>query len=282
MRSALKIRILLIIVVHIWFSVTVIGANPHHDVPVSSLLQKEKVDPALEAAHLPLEKDGFQKEALPLVKVAHRNVMDLLHLFFASKPMHIPSYTPLVQQVGIRINWLEFLRNLWPNGQKRYGGGVDLHLRGPIQLSVDLGYLSDQPKGIVYGNQSNYRSQGRYGLGALLYVIPHLSNAYFGIAYGQSRFDLITFCNNHITSTSKPFMAGWIKFVGGSELRLVAQLYGGMQLRVAYLLHCTKNEDGRVSNYAIPGYGKIVNKIMPDMTLYLKWSISFLEKKIVI
>ncbi|CAH2560155.1 hypothetical protein [Cardinium endosymbiont of Oedothorax gibbosus] len=284
MQCALKIRILLIIVVHIWFGVTVIGANPHNDVLVSRLLQKEAAAPAPEVAHVPLEKDGLQKKALPLVKVAHRNAMDLLHLFFVSKPMHIPSYTPLVQQVGVRINWLELLRNLWSKEQKRFEGGIDLHLRGPIQLSVDFGYLFDQSKDIVYGKQLNYRSQGRYVLGALLYVIhpKHFTNAYFGIAYGQSRFDLITFCNGDIPSASKPFRAGWIKFIGGSERRLLPQLYGGMQLGIAHLVHCTKNEDGQVSNYTIPGYGKIANKIMLDMTLYLKWSVSFLEKKIVI
>ncbi len=272
------------IVVHTWLSVAVIGANPH-DRPLSKAICLEKVDPALEAAKAPLDADGLQppQEALPLVKIAHSNVIDLMQLFFVPKPMLAPSYTPLVQQVGVRVNWLTLLRNMWPNGQKRYGGGVDLHFRAPLQLSVALGYLSDQPKERIHGN-ALYRSQGSYGAAALLYVmhLNPLTNAYFGIAYGQSRFNLTTFCNEATPLTSKPLVAGWIKCIGESEYKLVAQLYGGMQFGVAYLLHCTQNDGNRVLNYAIPGYGKIANKLIPDVTLYLKWSIFFLEKKIVV
>lgn len=247
------------------------------------LFQQTQAAADLAATHTPEKQVQLAKGSLPLVKVAHGNVMDLLHLFFTSKTIHVPSYTPLLQHVGIRVNWLACLWNLWTSTQKSYEGGIDLHFCGPIQLSVDIGYAGYQPKNIVYGNALQYKSAGIYGLGALLYVIhPNpLIHAYFGLAYGQSRFDLITFCNDQ--TTSKPFVAGWIKLVGGSERRLVPQLYGGMQLGIAYLLHCKKHNDGRVSNYDIPGYGKIVNKkIMPDLTLYLKWSISCLEKKIVV
>lgn len=285
MRSLLNIRTLFLIVAYAWFNVTPVGANPSNQVPGTKYAWlPEKADPPMEVAnrlegHLPIE----DKAGLPLVKGGHSNVMDLLHRFLVAKPMQLPSYTPLVQQIGLRINWLAFLRNLWPNGQRRYGGGVDLHFRGPIQLSIDFGYLSDQPKEIGYTNVLSYRSKGGYVLGALLYVfhLNRLSNAYFGVAYGQSRFDLITFFNDH-TSSVKPFVAGWIKCVGVSELRFAAQLHGGMQFSIAHFLHGKQNDDPRVSNYSIPGYGKVVHKIMPDIVLYLKWSISFLEKKIVI
>ncbi|TSJ80502.1 MAG: DUF6048 family protein [Candidatus Cardinium sp.] len=282
MQSALQIRTLLIILTHIWLSVTVMRASPHSGIPADSL--QEKADPALELADASLEAAGEQleKNTLPLAKVAHSNVMDLLQRFFVATPIHTPSYTPFLQQFGVRINWLALLYNFWPGGQKRYEGGVDLDFSGPIQLSIDLGYATYQPKDIACGNQLKYKSKGRYGVAALLYVIAfnQLTNAYFGIAYGQSRFDLITFCNGQIPA--KPFVAGWIQFVGGSELRLLPQIYGGMQFGLAHLLHCKENNDDRLSNYFIPGYGRIVNKITFDMTFYLKWSISFLEKKIVI
>lgn len=285
MQCAFKISSLLIILAHTFFSVTTFAASPKNQHMVGThtlLLQQAQAAADLAATHTPKQQVQLTKEALPLVKVAHANVMDLLHLFFIAETIHVPSYTPLLQQVGIRVNWFECLRNLWASAPKGYRGGVDLHFRGPIQLSVDIGYVSYQPKNIVYGNALPYKSAGIYGLGALLYVIhPNpLTQAYVGVAYGQSRFDLMTFCNDQ--TTSKPFIAGWIKLVGGSEYRLVPQLYGGMQLGIAHLLYCKKHNDGRVSNYDIPGYGKIVNKIMPDVTLYLKWSISCLEKKIVI
>ena len=286
MSAPLQIRSLLIILTHMWLSIAVIHASPHNPLPVSRPLQKEQADPALELTGTALEEDDAQveKEVLPLAKVAHSNVMDLLHLFFVAKPIHIPSYTPLLQHFGLRINWLALLGNFWPNGQKHYAGGFDLHFSGPIQLSIDLGYATYQPKAIACGNQLKYRSKGIYGLATLLYVVAfnQLTNAYFGIGYGQSRFDFTTFYDHPISAITKPFVAGWIQYVGGSELKMLPHLYGGMQFGVAHLLHGKEKIDDQLSNYAIPGYGSIVNKITFHMTFYLKWSISFLEKKLVV
>lgn len=279
----LKTRNLLIVVGHIFCSVTVFAANLEHNLLVDKdavVLEKEKVASSLQAIETTLEEATVDKKALPLVKVAHSNVMDLLHLFFVSKTVPLSSYTPLVQNLGIRINWFKWLQNIWDTQQKSYGGGIDLHSAGPIQLSLDIAYRSYQPKDIVDNNDIKYKSSGMYGLGALLYVIhPNpRTNAYLGMGYGHSRFDLMILDDDH--NPSKPLVAGWIKVIAGSELRLVAQLYGGMQFGIAHLLHRKENDDPRVSNYYIPGYGKIVNKIMPDVTLYLKWNISFLEKRI--
>ncbi|WP_419241504.1 hypothetical protein [Cardinium endosymbiont of Nabis limbatus] len=285
MQSALKIRILGAIVAHTWFGITAIGANPHSNLPVSRLLQEEKADPPLESDHPSLAEDGVQmeKEALPLVKVAHRDVMDLLYLYLLPKSIDIPHYVPFIQQVGVRINWLECLRNLWSNEKKSYGGGVDFHFSGPIQLSFDIGYAAYHPKDIIHPNELKYKSKGGYGVVALLYVMPlnQLNNAYFGVAYGQSQFEFIAY-DAHIAPSSNRLAVGWGKLVGGSELRLFPQIYGGMQVGVGHLLHAQKNNDRRISNYFVPGYGRMVNKVMFDMTFYLKWSIFFLEKKIVI
>ncbi|WP_243018694.1 MULTISPECIES: hypothetical protein [Candidatus Cardinium] len=282
MQYALKITTLLIVTVFYTFcSVRTFGANRQMDRDALRL-QKENVGMPQET-NAPVEKEAIQvaNEALPLVKVAHKDVMDLLYLFFVPKPMYLPSYIPLLQQVGIRINWAQCLKNCWSIDQKSYGGGVDIYFCGPIQLSIDVGYLADQPKNIIYGNKLPYTLKGSYGLGGLLCMMHpnRLTNAYCGIGYGYSRFNLIY--GDDITS-SNPFVAGWIKLLGGSELSLVPQLYGGMQLGIAYLMHGKKNDDRQVSNYTIPGYGKVANKIEFDITLYLKWSISFLEKKIVL
>ncbi len=290
MQCALKIKILLLIVIYTLCSVSAMEANARNDLPVYSGLfglQNEKIDSDLESTCIPPKETGAQiaKDPLPLNKVAHKNVMDLLDLFFIPKPMHLSTYTPLLQEFGLRINWFECLQNLWSNQQNSYAGGVDFHCYGPIQLSVDFGYLAHCPKDILYNNTFKYKSKGRYGLAALSYVtqLNRLSKAYLGIAYGQSRFNLTTFYKNHAALTSNHLTAGWIKFVGGSELKLMHQLYGGVQIGIAHLLHCKKNDDDSgLLNYSIPGYGKIANKIMPDIVLYLKWNISFLEKKIVI
>ncbi|MGI2299257.1 hypothetical protein [Candidatus Cardinium hertigii] len=281
MECALAIKILRIAVVYIFFSITVFGANPKNSSMVdthSLRFQQAQADADLEIANRFSKKEGTQieKGGYPLVRVAHRNVMDLLQLSLVAKTVHVANYTPILQDVGIRLNWFEWLKNVWKSRQKNYGVGIDCHSIGPIQFSIDAAYGSYQLQG-----KNSHKSTGYYGLVALLYVIhPNpLTNAYYGIAYGHSQFDL-TSSNNPPTSAPEPVIAGWIQLVGGSECRLVSQLYGGMRLGMAYLLHSSKNT--QVLNYYVPGYGRKVNKLMPDLTLYLKCSISFLEKKIVI
>jgi hypothetical protein len=34
------------------------------------------------------------------------------------------------------------------------------------------------------------------------------------------------------------------------------------------------------TNYVIPGYGRSIQNVAPSLTLYIKYQISFLEKKI--
>ncbi|CDG49885.1 hypothetical protein [Cardinium endosymbiont of Bemisia tabaci] len=280
MECALAIKILRIAIVYIFFSITVFGANPKNSSMVdthSLRFQQAQADADLEIANRFSKKEGTQieKGGYPLVRVAHRNVMDLLQLSLVAKTVHVANYTPILQDVGIRLNWFEWLKNVWKSRKKNYGVGIDCHSIGPIQFSIDAAYESCQ----LQEKDCNDKSTGYYGLVALLYVIhPNpLTNAYYGIAYGHSRYDP-TSSNNPRTSWSKPLTASWIQLVGGSECRLVSQLYGGMRLGMAYLFHSSKNTQG--FNY-IPGYGRKVNKLMPDLTLYLKWSISFLEKKVV-
>ncbi|MGI2257674.1 hypothetical protein ACRRVD_04055 [Candidatus Cardinium hertigii] len=286
MECALAIKILRIAVLYTFFSIRVFGANPENISMVDThglRFQQAQADADLEISNRFSKKEGTQieKGEYPLVKVAHRNVMDLLRLSLVAKTMHVANYTPILQDVGIRVDWVKFLQNVWKSGQESYGVGIDCHSIGPIQFSIDAVYGSYQ----LQEKDCNRNSKGYYGLVALLYVIhPNpLTNAYYGIAYGHSRFDLITSYNNALTSAVEPLIAGWIQLVGGSEYRLVSQLYGGMRLGIAHRLHWTKNNnDHQVLNYYVPGYGRIVNKLMSDLTLYLKWSISFLEKKVVI
>ena len=281
MECAFTIKILRIAVVYTFFRITAFGANPENISMVDTdglRFQQAQADADLGIGNRFSEKEGTQieKGEYPLVKVAHRNVMDLLRLSLVAKTIHVANYTPILQDVGIRVNWFAWLQNMWKSRQKIYGVGIDCHSIGPIQFSIDGAYQSYQ----LEKEECNHKSKGYYGLVALLYVMhPNpLTNAYCGIGYGHSQFDLITSCKP--PPVRQPLIAGWIQLVGGSECRLFSQLYGGMRLGIAHRFHCTdeNNNHRQVLNYYVPGYGRIVNKLMADVTLYLKWSISLLEK----
>lgn len=251
--------------------------------PLDALLEKKTND--LPESKQEALSEEYAKE-LPLAKVAHKDAVDLLHALLVPKPQHLPIYVPYLQCLAIKVNWFGLARRLWTDEHETYEGGIDLHFRGNIHLSIDLGHECYKPKQLLYGNQLKYQSKGKYISGSVRYdVFPHhLAVAYLGIGYVNSYFHLTPLYNNGATYATKLFTAGWLKLILGSEMRLIPHsgLYGGIQLGMMRLCHDVKNTTLPVSNYAIPGYGNVMNKNNFELIMYLKWSISFLEKKIVI
>ncbi|MBX9890054.1 MAG: hypothetical protein K2X94_02175 [Amoebophilaceae bacterium] len=232
-----------------------------------------------------LEKDvdaGFEpnKEALPLEKLAHKNALALLSPYLVQKPLRPSIYVPFIQHIGIRLHWLRWLQPFFLKGHKYYQLGVDFHFSNDVQLFVNGGYASYSPKNVANDDTLKYPSKGRYLVGSLEYVwsLNHLTNAYFGIGYGYSSFELIV--TDVKTTIPQQLMAHFIKINFASELKLItnSNLYGGLSFELARLMHDEKNDLG--SHYIIPGYGAVENKINFSLIPYVKWRVSFLEKKI--
>ncbi|ROT47090.1 hypothetical protein [Candidatus Cardinium hertigii] len=310
-----KIKTLLVTVAHTFFSSAMVSANHINGDSVKEAYNLTKVQeiapsPALPEAlnklmgnkevvatgkevipsdterdtEVKQEEPEVENKTLPLVTSAHKNALEFLQLFFVPKPILLPNYIPFLQHIGIKLNWFGLIRGLYTKAHQTYEGGIDLHFRGDIQLSIEIGQGNYQPNTVH--NNKLYLSKGKYGSGAFLYVVHpnnnRFTNAYMGIAYGQCRFNL-TPPSGGTTSMSNPRIAHWSKFILGSELTLIPHsgLYGGMQFGISRLLYCTPTVDNLKSNYIIPGYGQVVNRqINFEIIPYLKWSISFLEKKI--
>ena len=302
MQVAQHRKTCLSIIVSILFSSTDIWATHQHSVPVKNNNRFIKIHHVLTLSSLvhvnkqscltghPPKKEGKPEAPsidLPLVKVAHKSSMELLHLFFIPTTIPIPIYTPFLQHLGIKFNLIEYIYGLYNPKHQTYTGGIDLHLRNQIQLSIELGYGHYIPT--AQANQSRYAaysSKGRHGLVALLYVTrpKPLTNAHIGIAYGSSAFH----CKDKQSAEWKPGTAHWVKIILSSELRLVSNsgLYGGIQFDIARLLKSTPFGDNKRDNsptpyYNIPGYGTLLNKnLIIQIIPYIKWNISFLKKKI--
>ena len=240
---------------------------------------------AITPSQVALEKDvdaGFEpnKKTLPLGKLAHKNALELLSPYLVHQPLQPSIYVPFIQHIGIRLHWLKWLQGFCLKGHKYYQLGVDFHFRKDIQLSIDGGYAYYSPKDVADDDTLKYPSKGRYLLGSLEYVwvLNHLTNAYVGVGYGYSSFDLIV--TNATTAIPHQLMAHFVKINFASELKLItnSNLYGGLSFELARLVHDKKNDP--VSYYIIPGYGAVANKINFSFIPYLKWRVSFLEKKI--
>ncbi|TDG94786.1 hypothetical protein CCPUN_07370 [Cardinium endosymbiont of Culicoides punctatus] len=264
---------------------------PTKDATNETLTQDKKELPSLvkEKTNDPLaleEENAAKAKELPLVKIAHKDILDLLYSLFVPKAHDIPIYMPMLQHAAIKINWFGLTRRFWTKEQRTYEGGIDLYFRHNVQLAIDLGYEYYKPKHILHNNKLLYQSTGKYVSGSLRYAIltQNFAHAYVGIGYTQSRFDITTFHNNVISDAVKTFTHHWFKLILGSEARLIPNsgLYGGTQFGVMRLIGDVKSTNPKLQSYSIPGYGNVMNKINFELIMYLKWSVSFLEKKITI
>ncbi len=293
-----KITILFAVVINVLFGVKAIWANSASNPLTKAQASMNLVQGVQSATSLLEEKtkdlpeskqsEHFEEDTkeLLLAKVAHKDALDPLHALLIPKPQNAPIYVPYLQCLAIKFNWLGLARRWWTDEHRTYEGGIDLHFRGNIQLTIDVGYEWHKPKHVLHGNHLRYHSKGNYASGSIGYVMfpHHLAVAYLGMGYGQSYFHLTPLYNNGGPYATKPLTAGWLKLIGGSEVKLIPHsgLYGGVQLGMMRLLDYIKNTGLPVLNYAIPGYGNAMNKTNFELIMYLKWRISFLEKKNII
>lgn len=207
------------------------------------------------------------------------SLQGLLDAPFLKKAPDVPLYKPFLQAIGLKLNWGSWLYRLVRYRDHTYNIGIDCHFRNDLQINFDIGIAGYRA---INANRSElgrgYASLGGHGLVTLCYVMhPNvLTNSYLGIGYGQGHFSLIDLSSSY-------YMVHWIKWILGSECNLfrsIAGLYGGMQVGIAHLFAHKALLNEKISYYMIPGYGSNKHqKIVLDLTLYLKWSISFLEKK---
>lgn len=202
-------------------------------------------------------------------------------------PMQVAPYVPFVQHLGIRLDAFGLLRScLSYKEYRRCEGGLDVHFRKDLQLSLDVGRARVCPNQALHGNAGRYQTQGNYGSAALRYVgTPNpRTKAYVGLLYGTSHFQLAVVQTDLLASPSVQKKAHFAGGILGSELKLFPKtsLYGGTALRIVRRMSDLAPSLQGLSNYVIPGYGCAANRVNCTLSAYIKWDFSFLEKRLVI
>jgi len=191
-------------------------------------------------------------------------------------------YVPFIQTIGVSVDYGKLAMNLFTKKACSYAGSLSILFRKNIQLSGTLGYYKLSQERSM-GNKNGYTVVGYYGNIGLDYFVFYnpRNNLYTGLRHGRSRF------KNSTTPTSpaeriidKDSTASWWELSVGSE----HQLFSNFGLYVGFIGHLKGL--GRfetfepAANYVVPGYGRNVQNVVPSVTLYIKYQISFLEKQI--
>ena len=199
-----------------------------------------------------------------------------LDLLVVKQQGTLAPYVPLVQAIDLAVDYGRLAMNLWTPKERRYVGSLSILFRKNVQLSGTLGYnrLPATP-------DSSNTVEGVHGCLGLAYFIKYdrYSNLYTGVRYGIGYFKHSVKPTPKATSNQSS-RAAWWELVLGSEQQLLHNwgLYAGFILHLKGLKHF--ETFAPATNHTIPGYGWSVQKVAPSITLYIKYTISFLAKKI--
>jgi Domain of unknown function (DUF6048) len=227
---------------------------------------------------LPLKKP----KVLEPVKITPDDLWMRLEALVVRRHIAQAPYVPLLQTIGVAVDYGRLAMNLFTKDTRGYAGGLRIVFRKNIQLSGTLGYQKlTQARGM--GNKEGYTAVGCYGNVGLDYFVFYnpRNNLYMGLGYGKSRFENRTMPrSSNEQGISKTLAASWWALNIGSEYQLFSDFgfYIGIIGHLRGLGRFEKFEPA--TNYVVPGYGRNVQNVAPSITLYLKYQISFLEKQV--
>ena len=155
--------------------------------------------------------------------------------------------------------------------------GIGMYFRFNFGLNVEAGYGAKYPED-AYKN-SDYSVKGYYGRIGLNYHYTYAPGVhlYLGAKYGYSMYEdggtyelgSDTWGNYSDSFKRTNLQANWFEIIGGSERRWKGNFYLGFVVRVRVLMNYDTFTP--IDVYAIPGYGRTMDKSIPALNLYIKY-----------
>lgn len=244
---------------------------------IKTTTPQKKISPPLPTTEAPQPAPTRRPKLLKIIQPDPWTRLDALVI-----PQHIAQapYVPLVQTIGVAADYGRLAMNLWTQQERRYAGSLHIVFRKNIQLSATWG-SQKLVKKCELGNKSGYTAAGHYGRIGLDYFVFYKPryNLYAGLCHGRSYFKNCTTPENE-HNISNDLAASWWELNIGSEQQLFRDfgLYAGLIFHLRGWGSFAPFEPA--INYVVPGYGRCVQKVVPALTLYIKYTVSFLKKKI--
>ncbi len=239
------------------------GMLPAQQVPAAagdSLSAKDEIP-----AELPLSRN----DSLPA-----GDAMDTVSL--TGDTTHVPA----IRRIEIYLDYLKLVSFALP-AELKSEIGLAIITRSNIGLHLEMGYGAKMPAD--HFRNADYTVSGYYGRAGLQYHYAYDpgSNFFIGANYGYSMYEdeaiysiESTLWDPHQGSFARKELTGqWVEVVAGSESVFWRSFYLGFQIRFRALIRHDNFSPFEV--FAIPGYGRTIDKTLPALNLYLKFMIPF-------
>jgi len=172
------------------------------------------------------------------------------------------------------------LAGIFLDFETKFEGAVGIKYKTLVRLAFEAGYGELKPEKAI--KNGDYTSEGIYGRLGLDLIIPlDLKNSlYLGGRYGRSRFDeraefgieSDVFDDFQDGYERTDMEADWGEIVLGTETNFTSNFYFGWIFRFRILGNYDQFDEP-FEVYAIPGYGRAMDKTIPAINFYIKYFI---------
>ncbi|MEM1406604.1 MAG: DUF6048 family protein [Bacteroidota bacterium] len=170
------------------------------------------------------------------------------------------------------------LATLVSDFESKFAISVGFQLANRISPEMQLGYANLSPQNAF--ENGTYESKGFYSRMGVNYLIPfdNTNMFYVGLKYGLSLFEdegnyqisSDIFETYSVDFGEQDQTATWFEVVLGSEKKLRKEkVYLGGQFTLRFAN--SRDKFSPIDTYAIPGYGRALDKSVPVLNLYIKY-----------
>jgi hypothetical protein len=186
----------------------------------------------------------------------------------------------LIRRFEISLDYLKLVSLALP-AETKLEGGIAIITKLNLAINIEIGYGAKMPEN--HFKNAEYRVEGMYGRAGLSYIFPFNPsvNFYLGARYGMSRYeDEATYTiesslwdpyQARLTRTG--LSARWAELIVGSESQYKGNFYLGFIFRLRAMI--SQDNFSPLEVYAVPGYGRTMDKTIPALNLYIKYMIGF-------
>ncbi len=164
--------------------------------------------------------------------------------------------------------------------ETKYEFGAGYQFKNRFQPNLKIGIATLEPTSAI--ENGTYKSEGQYWKAGLNYMIPFdaVNSFYLGAYYGQSKFEdegtyeVISDLWPKFSGSfeRKDLEATWYEVVVGSEKSMLkghVKLGGVFGVRIIQ----SRTKFDFIDVYAIPGYGRTLDKTAPFANVYIKFQL---------
>ena len=207
----------------------------------------------------------------------------IIGLCSGAKAQDSVAVDPQQSFVYVKVDYGKLLESAFGR-QLKYEFEIGAVFADHFNVIAEYGYGELNPTSVI--NNGSYTSEGTYLRGGFAYIVRVMPQRFlsFGLLYAYSVFkdkgvveiESDIWDNLDQTFERDDLSAQWIEIVIGTEAPIfrnisgyLSNIYWGSELRTRIMINETATQEFDI--YAVPGFGRRYNNVVPAINLYLKF-----------